>query len=146
MSKLILLQDGQAIPFELSNEESIIGRLPECAIQLASNMVSRNHARVFQQGEAYFVEDLNSGNGTFLNGEKITGTHPLKHHDRLKFGPMLLRFEADNPPPQAAAAAVQHAADVAETTSVTIDEKDDTSTIMGAVEHGGGYGLLDVRP
>ncbi|MCA9087129.1 MAG: SpoIIE family protein phosphatase [Planctomycetaceae bacterium] len=146
MSKLILLQDGQATPFELAGEESIIGRLPDCAIQLASNMVSRNHARVFKQGEAYFVEDLNSGNGTFLNGEKIAGAQPLKHNDRLKFGPMLLRFESDSPPPQKADAAVQQIAELAETPAITIDEQDESSTIMGAVDHGGGYGLLDVRP
>ena len=46
----------------------MLGRLPECTIQLQSNMVSRRHAEVFLDEGKYYVKDLGSGNGTFLNG------------------------------------------------------------------------------
>ncbi|MCA9079312.1 MAG: SpoIIE family protein phosphatase [Planctomycetaceae bacterium] len=146
MSKLILLQDGQATPFPLAEGESTIGRLPDCTIQLPSNMVSRKHARVFSQGSAFYVEDLGSGNGTFLNGEKIDGAHPLKHNDRLKFGPLLLRFESDAPAPQIAVAAAETYVGEEGSSFLQVDENEDSSTIMGAVDPSGGYGVLDVRP
>lgn len=140
MGKLILLQEGKATPFILGDGESIIGRLPECTIQLPSNMVSRKHARVIKQGKNFILEDLGSGNGTFVNGVKIEGPHQLKHNDRIKFGPILLRYESDNPAP--ARTLVTEAKTAPE---FQIEEKDDTSTIMGAIE-GGGFGLLESRP
>ncbi|HSG72242.1 MAG TPA: FHA domain-containing protein, partial [Planctomycetaceae bacterium] len=69
MPKLVLLQGGQAIPYSLTEDSTVLGRLPECTIQLKSNMVSRRHAEVEKgEGEKYFVRDLESGNGTFVNG------------------------------------------------------------------------------
>ncbi len=89
MAKMILLQQGQAIPYEITGDEATIGRLPECEIQLNSNMVSRKHARVIRQESGFAIEDLGSGNGTFLNGQRIEGTVKLKPGDRIKFGPIL---------------------------------------------------------
>ena len=45
MAVLVLLQGGQAVPHELDSEEILIGRHPDCGIQLESNAVSRRHAR-----------------------------------------------------------------------------------------------------
>jgi serine phosphatase RsbU (regulator of sigma subunit) len=148
MSKLILLQDGQATAFELTTPELFIGRLPECEIQLASNMVSRKHARVFKDGADYLIEDLGSGNGTFVNGQKIAKPHKLRGNDRLKFGPMLLRFEGDaqqGGDDDSAAAALQHASRL---TSVEIndDRSAPSATILGSLDSAVGFGLLDVRP
>jgi phosphoserine phosphatase RsbU/P len=105
MATLVLLQDGQAVPCPLTVEETVLGRHPECQIQLNSNMVSRKHARVIRQGDSYVLEDLGSGNGTFINGRKIDGPTELVHDDRIKLGPILLRFEAT--PAARAAAAVE---------------------------------------
>ncbi len=93
MAKIVLLQEGQAIPFDLAGAETVIGRHPECTFQINSNMVSRKHAKVTKSGETFVVEDLGSGNGTFVNGKKIEGPTPLIHDDRIKLGPILLRFE-----------------------------------------------------
>ena len=54
--------------------------------------------------QCFIVEDLGSGNGTFLNGKRIAERTPLKSDDRLKLGPILLRFETGVTRPQAAAA------------------------------------------
>jgi len=142
-----LLQQGQAIPFELSRPENVVGRLPECDVQINSNMVSRKHAHVVQRDSDYFVADLGSGNGTFLNGQKIEGDVRLKNGDRIKFGPVLFRFENDDEPStdsgqKAAAAAAAQAAKI----GVEVDDSEGSSTIMGAAATTGGFGLLDVQP
>ncbi len=92
MATLVMLQAGQAVSYSLSGDEMVIGRHPDCQIQLDSNMVSRRHAQVVGDGDQFFVEDLGSGNGTFVNGKKIDGRTLLAHEDRLKVGPILFRF------------------------------------------------------
>lgn len=138
MSRLVLLQGGEAIPYELDRDEFVLGRHPECTIQLQSNMVSRKHARVFVDGGQPFVEDLGSGNGTFVNGKKIEGRSLLKHDDRIKLGPILLRFESS----AGAKAAAAHGA----TQAFNISLEDGDGAIMDTVDSGGGFGLLEVQP
>lgn len=93
MARLVLLQGGEAKNYELVAAESILGRHPDCAIQLESNMVSRKHARVVKDGTDFFIEDMGSGNGTHVNGTKVEGKAVLRNEDRIKLGPILLRFE-----------------------------------------------------
>jgi serine phosphatase RsbU (regulator of sigma subunit)/pSer/pThr/pTyr-binding forkhead associated (FHA) protein len=146
MSKLIVLQDGQATAFDLSKPEFVIGRLPECDIQLPSNMVSRKHARVFQDGHDFLIEDLGSGNGTFVNGQKIAGAQKLKPNDRLKFGPILVRFESElsTAASDAGAKALEKAAELA-AVEIADDQSNPSSTILGSLDSGG-LNLLEVRP
>jgi serine phosphatase RsbU (regulator of sigma subunit) len=143
MAKLVLLQGGQALPYELTRDETVLGRLPECDIQLQSNMVSRRHARVVRRGNDFLLEDLGSGNGSFVNGKRIAEATRLRHDDRVKFGPVLLRFESDNPDDDNGSG-FRTAVDDAFDLDVTGDEV--SSTIMGAVGATGGFGLLDVQP
>lgn len=151
MAKIVLLQDGQAVPFELAGVETVIGRHPECTFQINSNMVSRKHAKVVRTGDQFFVEDLGSGNGTFVNGKKIDGPTVLGHDDRIKLGPILLRFEtpetahapkpAPRPAPQSAA--------MTDRTDFGVDVsegEDDTSTIMGTADRSSAFGKLEVNP
>lgn len=145
-SKLVVLLDGQAKTVELGNAEIVIGRLPECDIQLPSNMVSRKHARVFLDGDHYSVEDLGSGNGTFLNGQKIDGKQPLKANDRLKFGPILVRYESDQP--YSGGDVAQRVLQNVRSSQVEINEDQGGggATILGSLESNAGFNLLDVRP
>lgn len=138
MPTLVLLQEGEAIPYGLDGEVTVLGRAPECQIQLDSNMVSRRHAQVVREGNAFYLEDLGSGNGTFLNGKRIAGRTPLKTDDRLKLGPILLRFEGG-------AATRRTQEDLGRTLSVEISG-DDTATIVDSAETTGGFGGLEVRP
>ncbi len=144
MSRLVLLQDGQATPFELTLDKTVIGRLPDCDIQLPSNMVSRKHANVIKDGASFILEDLGSGNGTFLNGQRLEGSQKLKPNDRVKFGPMLMRFDSDQDEDDSASSAVlQHAAQMG---GVEVDDSDDSSsTIMGSLDSST-LGILDSRP
>ncbi len=138
MATLVLLHGGEAIPYELTTDVTILGRAPECQIQLDSNMVSRRHAQVVRDKGAYFVEDLGSGNGTFLNGKRLTGRTQLNADDRLKLGPILLRFE---PKSGTRRGSVQQ-----ETLTNVEFAADDTVTIVESAENSGGFGVLEVRP
>lgn len=150
MASLVILQGGEAKTFPLTLAETILGRLPECTIQLESNMVSRKHAKVVKSGDQYVIEDLGSGNGSLLNGKKVEGKAVLKHEDRIKLGPILLRFEADGAPRSAAVrrpVMPQTPAQGGPTQTFNLElAGDDTATIMGAVANQGGFGMLDVRP
>lgn len=145
MATLVMLQAGQAVPYPLDGEEIVLGRHPDCQIQLDSNMVSRRHAHVISEGNQFFVEDLGSGNGTFVNGKKIDGRTQLAHEDRLKVGPILFRFESkqsnDSKP-----AAVESMLDTGFDIGFSSEEDDGSATIMGAISGVGGFGGLDVRP
>ncbi|MBI1347668.1 SpoIIE family protein phosphatase [bacterium] len=158
MATLVLLQDGQAVPCPLTVEETVLGRHPECQIQLNSNMVSRKHARVLKDGDQFVLEDLGSGNGTFLNGKKIEGPTTLAHDDRIKLGPILLRFES------AAAKSVDTSSATGRMAAPPISQgesdfdggatlgidfaspEEDAATIMGKAAQVSGFGRLDVRP
>ena len=74
--------------FELSQTPTVIGRAPgaQSEIIITAPGVSRRHAQISQRGDQYIVEDLNSSNGTFLNGQRITGSAPLKSGDVIGLG------------------------------------------------------------
>ncbi|MDX1966971.1 MAG: SpoIIE family protein phosphatase [Planctomycetaceae bacterium] len=159
MGTLVLLQDGQAVPCPLTVDETVLGRHPDCQIQLNSNMVSRKHARVFKEGDQFVLEDLGSGNGTFLNGKKIEGPVTLQHEDRIKLGPILLRFEAGAAARTNESAATERMAapvpagdafgGITLGFQVDSDEDDEDgggATIMGRAIQSTGFGRLDVRP
>ena len=67
-------------------QEVLIGRNPNCDLVLEDTMVSRNHARLFQKDGKVWIEDLNSSNGVFVNGRKISGKVQLTELDKLLIG------------------------------------------------------------
>ena len=79
-SFLMLYADRRLRLFE---GENIVGRTPECDVQIASRSVSRRHARIVV-GENVTIEDLGSTNGTFLRGVRITA--PEQIHSREDIG------------------------------------------------------------
>lgn len=67
--------------------EITVGRGGGCALVIADDhYASTLHARVFRRGNDLFVDDLESRNGTFVNGTRITSTTRLKRNDRVQFG------------------------------------------------------------
>lgn len=143
MDKLILLQDGSSTQYAINKPEFVIGRLPECDIQLQSNLVSRRHARVFKSADGMYLEDLGSGNGTTLNGQRVDKSVKLKHDDRIKIGPMLLRFELEKPPANTSIAQTLLGRPAL---NFHIQEDESGSTIMGSLESPTTFGFLEVRP
>ena len=151
MAHLIVLLDGQATTFELTSDETLLGRDPKCTLEIKSGMVSRKHARVFKNADEFLVEDMGSGNGTFVNGSKIEGAKSIKHGDRIKLGPVLLRFENNlgvEPRPVQARPVPSRSTpapyDSGATFNVEVDDDDDESTLMTG--RATGFGNLEVKP
>ncbi|MCK6592536.1 MAG: FHA domain-containing protein, partial [Polyangiaceae bacterium] len=71
-------------------EEIIVGRVGEVDVVLAEDMVSRRHARIAVEGGQMLIEDFESTNGTFVNGEKIR-REVLKEGDRILIGTNILK-------------------------------------------------------
>ncbi|MDH3755229.1 MAG: FHA domain-containing protein [Acidimicrobiia bacterium] len=77
----------------LGNAVLTIGRLPDCNIVLADPNVSRHHAEIRPTATGYQVVDLDSTNGTKVNGARVSD-HLLDDRDEITFGNTLIRFEA----------------------------------------------------
>jgi len=76
----------------LLDEESSIGRLPSNAISISDGSVSSKHARIVRTAEGFVLEDLQSRNGTFVNGERITEKRLLVDGDLIRLGKIILTF------------------------------------------------------
>lgn len=76
---------------DLGDEEVTCGRSLETTIQVALNNVSRIHARIYCVGEEYFVEDLESTNGTYLNNIRIVRS-VLRNNDQVEIGECKMVF------------------------------------------------------
>lgn len=75
---------GETVPIDT---EVTIGRGGGCALVLGDDQyASTVHARVFRRGRDLFVDDLESRNGTFVNGDRISSTTKLRKGDRIQIG------------------------------------------------------------
>ncbi len=72
-----------------------IGRGADNHIVVDDRFASANHAMVVWREQRWWVEDLNSHNGTYLNGERISEPHALSGGDLILVGETLLRFEME---------------------------------------------------
>lgn len=166
MAQFVLLSGGDATSYDLNGTEMVLGRHPECDIVLQSNMVSRKHAKIIIAGSQVSIEDLGSGNGTFVNGDKTEGIRALQHDDRIKLGPLLFRYDDGKTPTAAASAGSRPSALAGKpggsnptvipksnllsggqgTIQFDLNNDDGAHTIMGAADAGGGFGSLNVKP
>ncbi|HKR58323.1 MAG TPA: FHA domain-containing protein, partial [Pyrinomonadaceae bacterium] len=71
-----------------------IGRGQECDIRLDGLLISNRHALVVNTTAGVTIEDLNSSNGTYLNGQRITGRNATKPEHVIQIGPFLLRLDS----------------------------------------------------
>lgn len=78
-----------------SKNEIIIGRDPSCDLVLSDPYVSRRHCRIFKENQRYFVEDLNSTNGTFINNIRLRKIQELKENDELILGFQVLYLNSE---------------------------------------------------
>jgi pSer/pThr/pTyr-binding forkhead associated (FHA) protein len=100
MARLVLSLDGQVLAeYNMSKERYTVGRLPDNDIRIDNAAVSGHHALVINILNDSFLEDLNSTNGTYVNG-KLIKKHALQHGDVITVGHHALRFvdgEAEEP-------------------------------------------------
>ena len=82
---------------KLPEGRSDVGRSPDCWLIVEDDLTSRAHARFHVEGNVVELEDLDSRNGTFVNGEQLAGRtrHRLRNNDRLRIGREILTFLGD---------------------------------------------------
>ena len=74
-----------------------IGRSADADVRIDDRFASGVHARVYSRGNNYYVEDMNSTNGTFLDGARLQGESRLGDLAQIRIGDTELRFELDVP-------------------------------------------------
>jgi len=76
---------GEMFRIESNGEEAVIGRGQGVAVRLIDDGISRKHARVIQVGDKILIEDLQSSNGTYLNGDAVQSAE-LHDGDKIRLG------------------------------------------------------------
>ena len=84
------LTEGTELPLEGGLS---IGRAENNGLAVDDQFMSHMHARILRRGPFFYVEDLGSTNGTFINDQRITGDAQLRVHDELRLGETVLRYE-----------------------------------------------------
>src|ERR1035437_371239 len=97
MLKLVLLSPGMTgRTQELKLDKTTIGRAEDNTVQIAEASVSSHHCEVLLRGSEVKVRDLNSTNGTYIDGEKVTES-VIKPGQILRLGEIQMRLETDAP-------------------------------------------------
>ena len=81
---------GRRIPLE--RPQYTVGRDSESGLVVSRSSVSRQHARLYLQDDMWWVEDLGSTNGTFVNEQRCVGPQRLTDSDQLRFGDAIYKF------------------------------------------------------
>lgn len=84
---------GERPPMRFLTPQVIIGRDPACDCRLEDKTISGQHARLSYHHAQWWVEDLNSTNGTFLNGEPVLGAVVATSGDQLRCGGVDLQVQ-----------------------------------------------------
>ena len=94
MPKLTLMLDRKTVQvYDIDRAVIRVGRVPEMDIVIDNVSVSRRQAEIQQDGDHWVVRDIGSSNGTFVNGERLTGDRPLNAGDEIAIGKYSLFFE-----------------------------------------------------
>ena len=87
---LLILMEGAGVDakeWPIHKSTTYIGRWEEAEVVLPDREVSRKHAQIRQDGTAYIVVDLDSRNGTFINGMRLQGARKLRDGDEILIAP-----------------------------------------------------------
>jgi DNA-binding winged helix-turn-helix (wHTH) protein len=80
---IIQTENQPAYPWPMMQDSVIAGRDEQCDLPLDDRQVSRHHIRIYREGEQYFVEDLESKNGTWVNGGQLKGVREIHDGDEI---------------------------------------------------------------
>jgi serine phosphatase RsbU (regulator of sigma subunit) len=140
------LKPGELFPLE--GTAVILGRHPACDIVLESAAVSRQHARILEAEGKFYLEDLHSRNGTFLNGRPVFQRQLLDDNDEVGICDLLFSFHL-SPPEATVAAPPARRGELTEAFLVDDDQQESQySTIMSKLNvSAGSSGLrLELNP
>lgn len=91
--KLIATHNGRRTVIPLKATVAVVGRAHGNAVRIPSAEVSRRHCRLIVKDGGVSVEDMDSVNGTFLNGKKLSSTQPVYPGDKIDIGPVSFTVE-----------------------------------------------------
>ncbi|MBI2194668.1 MAG: FHA domain-containing protein [Planctomycetes bacterium] len=130
MPRLILKSSKSEELFDMWEEELTIGRSPENELPISDSGLSRQHCRIFRDGNGFSLEDLESSNGTRVNGKRIDRCR-LRAGDVIILGRMEIRFDwlPDEREELGAAAATAVASD-AEPEEVIVEVRDGRGGVL----------------
>lgn len=81
---LIIQDENQPVRHWLMMKDDVVGgRDEECDLHLPDRQVSRQHIRIYKQGDLFYIQDLDSKNGTWVNGQPLKGTRELHDGDEV---------------------------------------------------------------
>ena len=128
--------------YELVEDRSVIGRSTECEVALDVAAVSRRHAEVIREGENYFVVDLGSRNGTFVNGQRVVDRTQLTHGDRIVVCDQEFAFDSpDDAVPSLLGGGSTRSFESSLVQTVTDDEETESEAeVVATIDLGGGAG------
>src|SRR5260221_12808070 len=86
------VNEGTAIPLNGGRDKFVMGRDPECEIHIPVTSVSRRHAQILVVQGKFFIEDMQSRNGTFVNNQAINGRTALKNNDKIRICDFVVAF------------------------------------------------------
>jgi hypothetical protein len=89
---VVLRGRRQGRDFRIEKDSSVLGRDGHCDYPIEDDTVSREHCRIRRDGDSFKIHDLGSGNGTYLNGERVYHAD-LTDGDILKVGESLILFK-----------------------------------------------------
>ena len=98
MPKFLLQFEGAVIKEIPAKEEITVGRRPNNDIVIDNPAVSGHHCKIVQVGDSFFVEDLHSTNGVFLNAKKVVKSE-IQNNDVIGIAKHALKFIDDRPEP-----------------------------------------------
>ncbi len=84
---VLIIQEGEKAGqrWTIREDMLVVGRGGECDLVLPERQVSREHIRIFRQNDGYYLEDLDSKNGTWVNGKQVKATTvPLRDGDEIQ--------------------------------------------------------------
>lgn len=136
MASLKVLQGGEpGRVYDLEGERWVIGRSPECDVILDVAAVSRRHVILTDESGEFFVQDLGSRNGTYIDGIRVEERAPIRHGNQMLICDVLFEFSnnAESGPLGGLAGAVPDDASSL-LGALAADGDEATSTIMATVD------------
>lgn len=115
--------------YELKGGHSVLGRHPDCDIVVDIGAVSRRHAHVSHENGRYYVEDLNSRNGTYVNERQLSGRQELTEGDRIRICDIVFTFRSESRQAKPPSVPTQ-----AGPTVLVDDAREGNSTIMSKLD------------
>lgn len=98
---VLFKKDGTQKPFLLSSNITVIGRRRGCDLCIPLKLVSRRHCKLSKEGDNVKIRDLNSRNGTFLNGKRIQEAD-IKAGDYIGVGSLMFMLQVNGKPEEIA--------------------------------------------